>query len=514
MSPAQAPVGVRPRDDDPLLRMRMESIRTNLEQVRDAKKFVVGRRTEIQDLTRVFDAQEGIQEIARNFLMGQLEECLRWAHLIPVTEGNRRLVEKLCSLLQEIILDARTVAEQATNTANIILTMGTRWSAISGNSFDFDSHLEQTFQDQAQALIDKIERIDLGSPVDAWEQYRTQIRDQSDVLFSEYVEFLGGVALRDTGLGGLVPSPLHPDEAEYNRDVCHMADELIRQIYYIGSEGLWHSMAVPGRRHATAGTISRMIRLGFPEWTVWAVPLAAFEFGQVVVDVNHLVDNYPQPAGVSADDLRVALADAFATYVMGPSYALASILTRLEPAGAATPAPLGCAAAAQAGGADAPPGLTDGERAQVIFETLRLMDEDATYTGVLEKLREQWSNSLGHSGVAVDLLPESNDRVAGWTGYMQQVLKKSASRVIYRPSRWREAMDWQPLVQLANGLETNEWRLNPQSHDVRDLLSAAWYQRVTSDERSSRPLAVAALTLWRHDLAARTSRGVPTNRTV
>ena len=56
--------------------------------------------------------------------------------------------------------------------------------------------------------IEKIESIDYTDLAQAWRTYREEIRDQSDALFSEYVEFLGGLALRDTGLGGLLPSPL------------------------------------------------------------------------------------------------------------------------------------------------------------------------------------------------------------------------------------------------------------------------------------------------------------------
>jgi hypothetical protein len=484
--------------DDWPLRIRLESIKTNLEQVRSARQLVGGRRTEILGLEGVLDVQDGILNAAAN-LKDELDMALRTATRIRDGKqlADRTLHahhERLVAAIDEVAL----IQRRAATTAAIVQTMSTRWSAMQQESFD--RHVDQIFQSRAGDLISEIDKAQTRSAADAWVDYRTKIRDASDALFAEYVEFLGGLALRDTGLGGLWPTS-EPHEAEYNRDVCQMADDLIQRIYGIGGGDLWHSMVVPGRRDAAARTDTRVIRLGFPDWTVWAVPLAAFEFGQVVVDVNRLVDDFPPDPGpgLTTDELKVALADAFATYVMGPSYAMASIFTRLEP----VPAPVGDVSdETDAGRAR----LTHAERIEVVFRTLRFMDTDDAYATVVDDLRERWSRSLEHNGVQP---PPESPRVAVWTDYMCEFLARNASLIKYEAGRWRSVItDWPALSQLAS-----EGRLEPEE-DVRDVLNAAWFQRIQEDPPKWREIAICAITLWRADLDGMPKSPRPTYRQV
>jgi hypothetical protein len=339
------------------------------------------------------------------------------------------------------------------------------------------------------------------SPTDAWIAYRTKLHGQCEELFSEYVDFLGGLALRDTGLGRLPVTATAMDEIPLEPDVYHMADELIKHIFYIGGTDLWHSMAIPARREATARTLARIIRLGFPEWTVWAVPLGAFEFGRVVVSVNNLVSAYAHEHGGADPGLDIALADAFATFSMGPSYAYASVLTRLEPAPRSVPAE-------NPGNEPGhPPSLSDQERLGVILSTLRLMDPTLdVYGAIVTDLEDMWQVAAENVKAPVDV-PGEGTQVEDWTRHMWDFLREAAPLVMYKPARYEAAAAWAPLPNIAKPDKLEKWQLRPDEDDVRDILSAAWHQRIQSSAPSDRDLAEAALKLWRKDLDMRNSSG-------
>jgi hypothetical protein len=509
-------------DLERLLRMRIETIRTNLEQVKLAKDFVAGRRSDIAEFGKFFEEGEGIRAAIRGTIKIQLNHSKDYANAITAqNDTQRRNLASIIRDLDEAIENLDTIAKVAETTEKIALTMMTRWAEFPGDSFD--RHVDDSFSTEARDLLDKIANIDYTDLAQAWRTYRVEIRDQSEALFSEYVEFLGGLALRDTGLGGLLPSPLpqradelvetldlaegdHADEAEYNRDVCVMADELIRQIYYIGTNDLWHSMAVPGRTLTTARSISRMIRLGFPDWTVWAVPLAGYQFGLVVVDESQLIENYPDPTPIQRSDLRVVLADAFATFALGPAYALASILIKLEPSETDAGEPL------RANDDEPfPAPLSDTERVRTILETLRFMNEGSIFDGLISHLDEWWKASMELNGAEPAPTPASVERVTAWCNFMHEFLGTHGGKIRYPASKWGAAMQWPSLIALT-GPSSTERPPGPELRNVRDLLSAAWYQRVTSNDQS-RDIAIAALTFWRRTIKGPPSTGgSPTGR--
>ena len=100
-------------------------------------------------------------------------------------------------------------------------------------------------------------------------------------------------------------------------------------------------------------TAARLIRIGFPEWTVWMVPLAAGELGFIFADRYRDLDteviaaafadvltgragpdgSEGEPA-IDEEELRAWVADAFATCVTGPAYVWAAMLLRADPTSA------------------------------------------------------------------------------------------------------------------------------------------------------------------------------------
>src|SRR5262249_16861778 len=145
----------------------------------------------------------------------------------------------------------------------------------------------------------------------------------------------------------------------------------------------------------------RIIRLRFPEWRIWDLPLAAHELGHVVIGENLESEEKPENAdqriltpfiqrqraslvrqdpgfkqmsmkrrsGVqqaaqwAESRIHEFLADAFATYTMGPAYACSAILLRLHPL------------------IDAKDGRpSDAQRAHVILSMLKWMNDKAPIT--------------------------------------------------------------------------------------------------------------------------------------
>ena len=168
----------------------------------------------------------------------------------------------------------------------------------------------------AMELIDKIAAARKLDDEEAWTRY-AEISGQSELLFQEALELLGGLALRHVGL-----------EAE----IWQVADHIINECSKAALQN--PALTVPTSQEVHSQTIGRIIRLRYPETTIWSVPFTAYEFGRVVIakamprfgdDLKHHLA--PEEHAL----LPVLIAEVFATFVMGPAYACAAIHLRLDP---------------------------------------------------------------------------------------------------------------------------------------------------------------------------------------
>jgi hypothetical protein len=499
--------------DETILRLRLATLRRNLEQVRHTEGSVAQRREEIRALADVFDQAEGIQTKARYVVEGIDEAMQRVIDLQQLASVPKTIVDRLKIRLTEAASDATQVTEHAQRSASVIKAMSQRWSRLSADDL-LDTHIREIFAEQAKNLVTAIDKLRTNSPDAAWSTYQQTIRGASEDLFSEYVEFLSGLALRDTGLGGPLTVAAAANEHDHGNgaieqlgpDVYMMADDLVKQIYRIGEADLWHSLTIPARRDAAARTVARMIRLGFPEWTIWAVPLSAYEFGRVVIDRKkaEIVDRYAAANGAVGQGLEIVLADAFATYALGPAYAYASVYVLLDPGTAAR-------RANGEGAAAAGPACGDSERAFVVFRMLELMDEGGALTAVINELRRRWMMAVRQAkGTELPDAAEA-EPLERLTSHLWNFLRHNAPRIQYSARRWSAVIKWDPLAILVG----QEWRLAPGREDVRDILNAAWHQRLatkpdsTPDPVTDQELADAALELWRRDLASRRKSSQP-----
>ena len=183
-----------------------------------------------------------------------------------------------------------------------------------------------------------------------------ELEFQCSRLFADYLDLVSGIALRASG-----------------RDdgLCRIADALISDFDPFGTTS-WGSLTVPASRELREDPIASFVRLGFPEWSVWTLPLAMVDFSSYLIlehrktaslrsDAAEQIETIaakrpripdaafaaiadrrrglPTEAGHRAE-LRKAsfnrlagmlVLESLATAIMGPAYAWAALLMRVEP---------------------------------------------------------------------------------------------------------------------------------------------------------------------------------------
>ena len=172
-----------------------------------------------------------------------------------------------------------------------------------------------TLQAVAKAL-DGTPETEPQPSASCWGLYRS-VEQLCRTLFAEYVELLGGLALRDAG---------------FDADLCHIADELVK-VLETGSQLL----TIPAGSERQGESPAQLIRIGFPDWSIWALPLVAHEFGHIFLRAE-LGRDFDDDSVDAAS--RLCMADAFATLTLGPAFAASAFLMRLEPSSCTTTDPL------------------------------------------------------------------------------------------------------------------------------------------------------------------------------
>lgn len=395
-----------------------------------------------------------------------------------------------------------------------------------------------------------------------WRRYQ-RVRDASEEVFSECLEFFGGLAIRKNG---------------WDERICKVADELIRTCARETTGDPWISCTVPAPHEALAKTLARMVRLRFPDWSVWTLPFTAHEYGHVALveapdlakfvtcevensvllalpdivsfrasavardrktdDVAPLYEELetvareqldaclrdpdslddvaaaangtpPTIAGEPAPEpirlltlrvretvrrervrMHVLIADAFATYTMGPAYACAALMLRFTPA-------------------HRDDAVWDTERAAVVLAMLRRMNAEGAglYERVTEELATTWNQAVLRARAPAKLEAAAEKAVEGLVGDAWNVF-----RVDLRPSaRYPEGEPnegWLSAQMLAA-----QWSKNLQDrralttaaplNKLRDVINAAWWCRLTRDADDAEAIEIAAVAVCRDILDQR-----------
>jgi hypothetical protein len=329
--------------------------------------------------------------------------------------------------------------------------------------------------------------------------------DTGQELFRECLDIFGGLAFRDRSFR---------DETfrkDIDTNILRVAEELIWACSdFVRSDP---SLVMPAPREELAATVGRILRLRCCDWTIWLLPLIAHELGHVVIkepkfeayfDKAIIAPFRPEllpfagPAGPDQRkraeiELQEYVADALATYVMGPAFCCAAIHLRLSPYRAT-----------------ASPGevTTDEGRAHVMLQMLGKMGEVRSarvqeFGEIAGDLGKVWAAMLADarrlgSGeettkkrVARNKKMAILDRVveASWEQFERLFFLSHLSRGRYRDHiegtagsaavGWSVAKRWGGtwIGEIEGGSDLSRPSDVTGDSELRDVLNAAWHAR-------------------------------------
>jgi hypothetical protein len=321
----------------------------------------------------------------------------------------------------------------------------------------------------------------------AWSDYSDIYRRSQD-LFGEFLEFIGGLTFREAFRG-------RPED----NTIFRIADEIVRRCSDETIGGPWQSITVPARDEALRTTLARIIRLRYPEQSLWTLPFTAHEYGHVAMEIKET--GFPEfvreqaaawmksrprlrksrgtsrIAEVSAAELHAAelAADAFATYYMGLAYGCSAIHLKLE----------------FLTSEDGPSQSATGSmRGFVILKVLELMNDTGVggkYPGLrdnLELLTADWERAATAAGGG-GLDTGDRDRLEAFANAIHgELFRYELSLLAQYPSRgWTAALNWgqqwEEELTSEGELTAPKEALTERPTDLRDVLNAAWITRLS-----------------------------------
>jgi hypothetical protein len=277
----------------------------------------------------------------------------------------------------------------------------------------------------------------------------------------------------------------------------------------------WNARTVLGKNPFLA-TDTDIVRVRFPDWSLWNLPLMAHEFGHLAApataafmayqkqESEQAIEGHPDPVAAEAcsyadarrHQLDEFFADVFATYTAGPAFACDVIALQLDPAEAYL----------WRGGHP-----THDERVQVVLQTLGEMNKQTQkrigdpglYGVMLNQLGQGWKDAVERCGGMV-----TNEGV--YRFQLKQALRWGRKIYChldmfyrlgagYTSERWQYAMKLAKRLLLAPVPEigqiqemAEEYRMEEVTFD--DILNALWWARLglAKDQRTTADLTSAA----------------------
>lgn len=419
---------------------------------------------------------------------------------------NDEILQLRLEMLKEDLQAAMTI--KGLLTADLAaLSIQTRLSDVLNDDFDrFADKLQDDLADEL-AKLPTIDPADHDALREAWHNY-AELRERNAQIHREFLEAMLGLTVRCKNL---------------DNSFCALADALILSINRLH---LPDTLAIPASHEAGSRTLARLVRVRFPEWTIWSLPLVAHEFGHVAIEdakelrdiARTIIDSEavadPQWVKDPQDEqkrkinqairqrvecrVRHFLADVFAVFTIGPSYPCSLILLRLTPGGPNS-------------SGNEP---RDIERAEVALEMLRRMAEAAPkptgYDVIIKTLADEWSGMVTRSGVA-PLTTGDEAALKRLVGQMEQNLKDSLGISRYRANfpgggGWNTAYGWYQAWSAQGKINP---RKLPVPNDITrasriyDALNAAWAYRLFEKPLSLEPVAEATRQLCDKIIKAR-----------
>ncbi len=467
---------------DLILKTRLDVLRSNLQRVTEMESGEAGSvknlRAELQSLLRLPDDAVMIQWVDDiSMLVAGGKRALRFSQDPRGKEALSSLqeIEKRLDDITEYLIQARDAAKPIQSRTLVLRGEGgSPWSALQDGlvvkaleQIEELSKIEDDLLAQATIAHQRGDS-DIADALQktAWEKYSGAVYHETNRVFCEYLDFLSGLALRDTGL---------------DQGMCQISDRLLRDNGRL-PDFAWDSLTIPAPREALQATLAKIVRLGFPEWTIWALPLAVHELGHVVATTDKIAQFVTQRATDEEGQhrLQVCLADAFATHVMGPAYACAVILLRLDPCTAFAPSD---------------DRLTE-KRARVVLAMLKDMDgqgnptDKGRFSAIHKRLESEWNDALRQVGTSDSLSQQESEEI------QDCVERISQTRGSYRalsPAVWPRVEE---LAELLDIDQVENVKVS-STDELRIVLNAAWKWRIDKNDLSRvNDVAKAALRLW------------------
>ena len=252
--------------------------------------------------------------------------------------------------------------------------------------------------------------------------------------------------------------------------------------------------------------MTEIIRLRFPEFTIWNLPIVGHEFGHFVgrelrkrikdrkgqrdfikeiIEQEGKQNSTEDEKKKEEDYLYEHLADIFATYSLGPAFAFTSILLKFNPN--------------QSQDGEIHP--SNVKRVYIILKTLEKMNtlpgenQGINYQHLIRQLRESWHvslNKLEESTITISGLKAKREEKT--TKLLSDRLDKMYSTLMQEVSNVRYTKeDWLRALSLSNYLclsEQNE--INYYDYQLIDVLNAAcicrWLDSKPQDDISEKAI--------------------------
>ena len=320
-----------------------------------------------------------------------------------------------------------------------------------------------SLDDLGYRLGDLYDMLSEGSLLETlWEQLAA-IRIDAAEVYSESLALLQGALARDAELDG---------------GLCDAADSLLAELS-AQSRVPWARMTILGDEEFIP-RLGQVVRLRFPELSVWALPTAAHEFGHVVarelrtgdgvtVQYRYPLTDLIEAAGVTARLKHELFADFFGVFAMGPAFACTSILLHFGPRPPDTAGErLACGTATHPSPA---------ERAYAILAALRRLNDEAAdaskpYHFAIETLERAWTGSLEAAGQPARLTDHVRDDLDSWVSKFFAKANRYLDRTRFQ--------GWPRLAQLAPALISDEppAEVAAAGWTINQVVNAAWSERL------------------------------------
>ena len=343
-------------------------------------------------------------------------------------DEDRQLQKEALSLLYR----ARPYLEQLVRDRNDVhdqLQELRRWS-VAG--------LENKELTEAAGEYDQLLKQIRESP-NPWQRYDEELRGRGQLLFTRYLELLGGMAIRGVA-----------HEMHEMGDMQTLMKLLLRPLGREVNTALPpRSLYVPlGTRHAP---------LGYADWGLWALPLVGRTVGEFLLEHGTAFRTSVERR------LRVVCADIYALYVVGPAYVHAAVFLELDPDDGDT----------------SPDEPSEAYRAEILLQMLPRLDEAARedLTEIRDAIAVPWQQArraAGDSARPTEIRPDD-------LGVVEEFLTELQTR--HRPlgydTKWLSDARRNGERLTAGGDALDDMALHP-----RDLITALWLARLDAPDRA------------------------------